>query len=184
MNDPSDEELVRQLQRGETGASIHLYGRYHVRIRNYCARLLENWAEAEDAAQDTYLKALQEIDSLVDPPSFRSWLFRIARNECLMTLRSRHAASSLDEVEAVCDDPTPLDEVIGHDLRNLVDQAIASLKPAYREALILRDIDGLTYAEIAYATQAPLSSVKFRIFKAREALADILGPQLDKRRKQ
>ncbi len=123
---------------------------------------------ADDLVQDTFVKARASLASLHTAASVRAWLFRIARNEALMNLREEHDV--LRASDEPLDESTPLDVLINMEQRDAVRRLLDMLRPQYREVLILREYEEMSYEEIAAVTEASLLSVKSRIFKARKAL--------------
>ncbi len=168
--EPNDSILVQRWKSGDRQAFTLLFRRYQNGVFAFCARMLRDSAAAEDAAQETFLKAHQAIASLADANAFRSWLFRIARNEVLMTLRN-HRTSALESAESVWSDDDPHRQAVSEEQHTILQSVLDQLKAEYREAIVLREFQQLTYAEIAAATNSTESAVKSRIFKARTALA-------------
>ena len=121
------------------------------------------------------MKLDREASQLQNLDAFKPWLFRIARNEALMILRRRGKRSEEDP-DSVWSEQTPLDALVRAETVELVQKFLFELKVEYREVLVLREYERLSYAEIALMTGASESSVKSRIFKARKALTDRLRP--------
>ena len=182
-HDPSEaRDFLARLATGDREAADELYRDLAGGVRRYCRHLLGDPASAEDAAQNTFLAVLGKAGQVRDGASLRSWVFRIARNECLLAARKRSHALPLDEEPGTPDDDTPLALVISGELRDAVRDAVRILPPIYREAIVLREFEGLSYREIADAIGMPVSTVKFRLFKARERLVELLQGVLDDRR--
>ncbi len=169
MHSASDEQLLQQLRSGDTAAFAELYERYKGRLYAYCLRFLRSEPWAEDAVHNTFLKMYTGVHSITSPHSFRLWIFRVARNEALMILRDRKKEASMDP-DAVWDDETPFDIVVRKEVHELAAQLLDKLSIAYREVIVLREFEQLSYAEIAGLTGTTVSSVKSRIFKARKAM--------------
>jgi RNA polymerase sigma-70 factor (ECF subfamily) len=125
----------------------------------------------------------RESGTLLNPESFRGWLFRIARNETLMHLR-RNRETELSDPDGIWEADTPLSIMEKTEERIIVQTLLSTLKKEYREVLHLREYQQLSYAEIARITGATESSVKSRIFKARQALAQKLAPWFRERTQQ
>lgn len=175
----SDETVVQQVRAGNSNAFGQFYEKYKSNIYAYCHRLLQNQSSAEDALQNTFMKAYQSISTLDDPAAFKYWLFMIARNEVYTILRkakSNGQIKSLDDSEEIWDEHTPFSEAVQTNNADIVQEILAQLKTEYREVLILREYEQLTYVEIAALTGDTESSVKSRIFKARKALTKKLKP--------
>jgi RNA polymerase sigma-70 factor, ECF subfamily len=175
VESPSDEHLVEQLRAGSAGAFEELYHRYKRHVFTFCVKLTGDRALAEDATHDTFIKMYHNAETLTDPGHFRSWLFTVARNEVFKMLRKHHRNGTL-VVESVWTDETPLTLTQEEDTKSIVTSCIASLKPEYREVLLLREYEGQSYEDIAAITGNTESSVKSRLFKARKALAEKLKP--------
>jgi RNA polymerase sigma-70 factor, ECF subfamily len=166
----SDEALLERLRTGDRGALGEIYERYKSRLYGYCFRLLRDEADAQDAVQEAFIKLSFGIGLIMKDAAFRTWIYRVARNESLMILRRRQTRSSTDP-DTLFDDRTPQDDAEEHDAVTAVHGALARLSLEYREALVLREFDGMSYAEIASLTESSLEAVKARIFRARRALA-------------
>lgn len=181
MDNLTDQQLLERLGAGDSGALTHLYKRYADRIFKYCQRLLGDGEAAGDAVQNTFLKLQKGTNGLAQPASFQSWLFRIARNEALMLIRHQHATTEIQD-DDVWDEETPLEKLMTMETTQIVQTALAALKIEYREVLMLREYEQLSYTEIASITGATESSVRSRLSKARKALAVKLEPFLKVRR--
>jgi RNA polymerase sigma-70 factor (ECF subfamily) len=176
----SDKELLEQLRLGSPSAFAQLYQRYKHRVYAYCNRLLRDEQSAEDAVQETFLKIHHSLHLLQKPEMFRPWLFSIARNEAYTHLRrTKHVENLENEEEVVWEENNPLDAVIETDTKDIIQHYLGLLKPYYRELLILREYEQLSYTEIARITGLTESAVKSGLFKARKALGKKLGPILD-----
>jgi RNA polymerase sigma-70 factor (ECF subfamily) len=168
-----DSELVERHQAGDREAFVSLYDRYKVKLYAYCFRLVRNSQDAEDAVHETFLKLFAGIDSLRHAAAFRTWLYRIARNEALMILRRSRGTVHVDP-DVLWDSTNPLQILVDKDKVAVIQQALTEMKIEYREVLILREYEGMTYAEIAEVTGASPDSVKSRLFKARRAMHETL----------
>ena len=171
----TDSVLVAKLQQGDRLAFEELYERNKNGVYTYCVRLLADSAAAEDATQDSFMKMFEGIRSIRQPELFRAWLFRIARNEALLRIRKTRKNGQIDD-EAVWDSDTPHERFVTNETSEIVRRLLQELKQEYREVLVLREYEQMTYAEIADLTGTTESSVKSRIFKARKALAARLKP--------
>ena len=142
--------------------------------------MLRDPAAAQDAAQETFLKMISKIHSVQQGTTLKSWLFSVARNEVLMVLRRNKIVpmESLNEEIEAYDPSTPLSLSIDSELKEKIMLAVAQLKPAYREAYLLRETEGMSYEEIASATGTTVSAVKTKLFKSRTALHAMLKPYL------
>jgi RNA polymerase sigma-70 factor (ECF subfamily) len=168
--------LAALLQEGDTSAFRTLFDRFRPSVYAYCARMLGDRNEAEDAAQETFIHALRDAPGLRSPERFRGWLFGIARHRVMMILRERRKAMLEKFDDDVWDDETPLTLAERSEIQLNVRNAVAALSPAYREVVLLRDFQHLSYAEIAIATESTEIAVKSRLHKARKALVATLTP--------
>jgi RNA polymerase sigma-70 factor (ECF subfamily) len=169
----SDEALLSLVQSGDRGAFTELYRRYRRALYAFCLRLLDDTQAAEDAVHETFMKLGTASASIAHPAALKSWLYTVARNEALMTIRGRQDGAPGGD-ESVWDEETPLSLAEKSDVRTFVQSALGCLKVEYREIILLREFEGLSYAEIASVTGDSASSVKSRLFKARRALAEKL----------
>jgi RNA polymerase sigma-70 factor (ECF subfamily) len=169
----SDLELIQGLHQGSNEAFAQVYERYSEGVYVYCAKILIDRQRAKDVVQETFLKIRQSSCQIRQGESFKSWIFRIARNECLMEIR-RHRRNSQLDLNSVWQEETPHDRYVDLERTEIVNGLLDSLKHDYREVLILRAYEDLSYAEIAAITGDTESSVKSRIFKARKAMCEKL----------
>ncbi len=182
-----DLALVVQTREGNRDAFAALVGRYQERVVNICARGVGDADAAHDVAQEVFIKAYRGLERFQGDSRFFTWLFRIATNEAISARRkrSRHdrvrsldgGAGGDDERRQDPPDTTyePSAEAMRHDEQAVVQRAIAELDDEQAQVILLRDIDGLSYQEIAEVLQAPIGSVKSRIHRARLALKDRLA---------
>lgn len=181
MTYPEDAELVGRCCKGDKAAFSALYEKYRRRVFAFCYSLTDSRETAEDVVQTTFLKAYQSLATLDDHRLFYYWLFTIARNEVYAHLRRRQGsgvATSLDDAEDVWDGESPHEQLVNEETHALVERGLALLKAEYREALILRQYESLSYAEIAAITGDSISAVESRLFKARKALSRLLAPYM------
>jgi RNA polymerase sigma-70 factor (ECF subfamily) len=174
VND-DDSQLLLLASTGDRRALALLYDRYRGVLYAFCLRILADASLAEDAVQETFLKLRSQGAGISNPGALRSWLYRVARNEALGMIRSRRNGTAVDP-DAVWDAETPHSSLERKDEGAVVRSALAGLRQEYREVIILREYDGLSYAEIAAVTGDTESSVKSRLFKARKAIAERLAP--------
>ncbi len=186
----SDLELVRRAQRGERGAFDLLVLRYQHKVVKLVARLLRDRTEAEDVAQEAFVKAYRALGSFRGDSAFYTWLYRIAVNTARNALASRQrrpldyeaglSESEQSAVEArMRHTDTPEATALSDEIHQAVNRAIADLPEDLRTAIILREVEGLSYEEIAAAMDCPVGTVRSRIFRAREAIDRILEPLID-----
>jgi RNA polymerase sigma factor (sigma-70 family) len=167
----ADEELVRRMRRGDQRAFEAIYERYRLPLHRYCHSIVRQREDAEEAFQATMLAAFRSLSAGEGREiALRPWLYRIAHNECVSTLRRRrrHEADELSGLEAASDDVAGRSE-LAEDLRQL--QAdLARLSEAQRSALVMRELGGLAHAEIGRALGREADSVKQLIYEARMSL--------------
>ncbi|MDP4669307.1 MAG: RNA polymerase sigma factor RpoE [Burkholderiaceae bacterium] len=190
----SDQVLVERVQAGDKKAFDLLVSKYHQRVIRLISRLVRNPAEVEDIAQEAFIKAYRSIGQFRGDSAFYTWLYRIAVNSAknaLMASNRRPIPMSdlmkSDEneegeawpVESAIDFQTPEALLASRQVAQTVDAAIESLAEDLRTAIMLREIEGLTYEEIAEAMNCPIGTVRSRIFRARETIAKQLRPLLD-----
>ena len=174
----SEHDLIIQVQQGDRLAFAELYERYKTSIYSYCLRLLADSQIAEDSTHETFLKMFSESRSLRSPESLRPWLFRIARNEVFTRIRKTRRNGHADDMD-VWDSNTPHEQFVAKETIEIIRRLLHELKQEYREVLVLREYEQMSYAEIADITGATESSVKSRIFKARKALTARLKPYFE-----
>ena len=186
----SDLELVRRAQKNERGAFDLLVLKYQHKVIKLVARLLRDPTEAEDVAQEAFVKAYRALGSFRGDSAFYTWLYRIAVNTARNSIASRQrrpldyeaelSESEQNNVAArLKHDDTPEATVLSEEIRQTVNSAIEQLPEDLRTAIVLREIEGLSYEEIATAMDCPVGTVRSRIFRAREAIDRALQPLLD-----
>jgi RNA polymerase sigma-70 factor, ECF subfamily len=173
-----DDELVRQARAGNVSAFEALVERHRDVVFRVASRILGP-ADAEDVTQDAFLRAFHRLGQFRGDSSFRSWVLRITHNVALNALERRRptvALPSREDEEALVDETerTPAEELEITERRERLARKLDEVRPVYRALLVLRDLEGLSYEEIAEVTEAPLGSVKGRLFRARRELIDVL----------
>jgi RNA polymerase sigma-70 factor, ECF subfamily len=185
----SDAQLVERVQRGDRGAFDLLVVKYQHKVLKLVGRLISNPAEAEDVAQEAFIKAYRALKSFRGDSAFYTWLYRIAINtakNALVAGGRRPVDFNLDlqdpeqfEIQArLKDSDTPEGMLLTEEIRQTVQQAMRDLPDDLRTAIMLRELDGLAYEEIAAAMGCPVGTVRSRIFRAREAIDKKLQPLL------
>ena len=172
----SDEALVAAAQAGERDALEVLLRRHHGRIYAVCRRLAGNDADAADATQEALLNIVRRLGTFDGRSRFTTWAHRVATNACLDELRrrGRRRAEPLPEDDHVATDAPGLGTTTS--LRLDLDVALARLPEEFRVAVVLRDVAGHDYAEIAAILDLPPGTVRSRIARGRARLADLLDP--------
>jgi len=186
----SDQEVVLQAREGLEAAYRELIRRYERPIFSLVYRMVRDRALAEDLSQETFIKALNAIDSYRPEYKFSSWIFKIANNAAIDQIRRRELdtlsldgsphATTPDEIEATALQVSarglsPLEALESSELGGQIEQAIGRLRPEYRSCILLRHVEGLAYEEIAELLDLPLGTVKTYIHRARNELRDLLA---------
>lgn len=181
MGQPSDEALAQRAQAGDADAFAELVLRYQRTVLNLAYRMLGDAQQAEDVAQDVFLRAYQSLAQFDPARRFFSWLYRIAINRCLST-RAQRSPDRLGPAaaELIADGAaTPEQQALRDESQAVVRQAIAALPEHERALVALRYGADLSYEEIAATLQLPLGTVKVRLFRARQRLAGLLHEEYD-----
>ncbi len=176
-----DRELVGRARRGDREAFTQLMLQYQVPLYNMALRMVGGPEDAADIAQEAFLRAWEKIRTLRDAP-FKSWLFQIAANLCYDHFRRGRRFGVMPEEEQQSakvvglglPTPDPQERAEAGERNRIVRDAIAALEPEMRIAVILRDLNGLSYEEIAAVLRVPLGTVKSRIARGREAVQERL----------
>ncbi|HEX7951655.1 MAG TPA: sigma-70 family RNA polymerase sigma factor [Burkholderiales bacterium] len=187
-----DAELVRLAQAGDAKAFEALVVKYQRRIARHVARYVRNSGDVEDIVQDVFIRAHRGLGSFRGDSAFFSWLYRIATNASLSHLkRSRNDVLLGDDAPeeraeafepGVSDAADPERTLMAKQIADTVQKALARLQPDLAEALMLYEVEGKPYAEIAGMLDIPIGTVRTRIFRAREFIAKRLEPVLDPQR--
>jgi RNA polymerase sigma-70 factor (ECF subfamily) len=174
--DPRDEtSLAQALLAGEADAFERFVNHFRSKIFHYSWLMCGSPDDAEEVAQETLLKVFESFDQLREPARVRAWVFRIARNVCLMQRRkSVFAPPALEELPSdsnLTDAGSGPDErVLRGELRNVIDRVIAELPPLYRAVVLLRDMEELSTEETAQVLDLPIDVVKTRLHRGRAAM--------------
>lgn len=185
-----DEDLVRRVQRGDKSAFDFLVIKYQHKIIQLVNRYVKDPSEAQDVAQEAFIKAYRALGSFRGEATFYTWLYRIAINTAknyLLSRARRNANYQVDiqEAEALENAPqlqgleTPERLLLNQEIIDVISAAIDELPEEMRTAIILREFDGMSYEEIAEAMDCPVGTVRSRIFRAREAIDTKLNPLLE-----
>lgn len=177
-----DGAAVGRVQQGDARAFDELVVKYQDRLVNYVRALGAGHADAEDAAQEAFLRAFRGLGRFRRLSHFKTWLYQIATNVTRTAARRRaarpEAASGLlADAEAGASPPAGADDLEARIVaRDRLDRALAALPEDLRQAVVLRDVEGWEYREIAAMVGVPIGTVESRIFRARRRLRDLLGP--------
>ena len=185
-------ELVAAARRGDAGAFEELVTMTQDRLYNLTYRMTGRHEEAEDALQETYLRAHRSLGSFEGTSQFYTWLYRIAVNACLsrgrkVSRRQEYEAVSIDAPAASSDGASPLagsfasgegdpgEAASRAERADRVHRAIGELTEEYRTVIVLRDIEGLSYDEVGKVTGSSRAAIKSRLHRARQRLSELLG---------
>ncbi len=193
-----DAELVARVQRGDQKAFEMLVVKYQRRIERLIARMIRDVDLVEDLAQETFIRAYRALPGFRGESAFYTWLYRIAVNTAkkamiglkrnpVFTEASMGGAGDDDDENSLAidrdlsDGETPESVLASRQVAEAVNVAVAALSEDLRQAITLREIEGMSYEEIAELMNCPIGTVRSRIFRAREAIATRLRPLLDTR---
>jgi RNA polymerase sigma-70 factor (ECF subfamily) len=187
----ADAKLVARVQQGDKRAYDLLVLKYQRKIMRLLSRMVREPSEVEDVAQEAFIKAYRALPQFRGDSAFYTWLYRIAIN----TARNWQASSqrrpmsssivsneddeTFDQIDNLTDISTPESVLASRQVVNTVNAAIDALPEELRTAIVLREIEGMSYEDIAHAMGCPIGTVRSRIFRAREAIAVQLRPVLD-----
>ena len=185
-----DQALVLRVQQGDKSAFDLLVIKYQHRIMHLVNRYVKDPSEAEDVAQDTFIKAYRALADFRGESAFYTWLYRIAINTAknyLLSRSRRHFDYEIDVLEAeqvenaaqLKDMDTPDNLLMNEQIVKVIKDAIEKLPEEMRIAITLREFEGMSYEEIAEAMDCPIGTVRSRIFRAREAIDEKLKPMLN-----
>ncbi|MCG6937202.1 MAG: RNA polymerase sigma factor RpoE [Gammaproteobacteria bacterium] len=185
-----DQELVARVQQGDNKAFDLLVLKYQVRLSKLVSRFLRNQSDVQDVVQEAFIKAFRALPSFRGDSAFYTWLYRIGINTAknhLVAQSRKNPANGIDAQEAedygasewLKEYSSPEREALTAELEKTIYQAMGDLPPDLREAITLREIEGLSYEEIAEVMDCPVGTVRSRIFRAREAIDNKLEPMLD-----
>jgi RNA polymerase sigma-70 factor, ECF subfamily len=186
----NDQQLVQRVQAGDKAAFNLLVLKYQHRVLKLVGRFVSDPTEAEDVAQEAFIKAYRALASFRGDSAFYTWLYRIAINtakNALVSSRRRPVDFDLDLQDPeqydrhakLKESDTPEGVLLTEEIREVVEKAMEQLPEDLRTAIVLRELEGLSYEEIAEAMDCPVGTVRSRIFRAREAIDKKLKPLLD-----
>lgn len=177
-----DQEIITRVLGGDYNAFETLVDKYQARVYRHLRKMVRDTSQVEDLLQETFLSAYRGLKGFSGNSSFSTWLFRIATNAALMFLR-KHQPEMMEYDDSIAGDSnvmtapgspefvsTPLDILLSHEGRTLLEKAIDQLPVSYRSVLILRDVDGFSIQEAAGILDASIPAVKSRLHRARNLL--------------
>ena len=185
-----DQELVVRVQQGDNKAFDLLVLKYQLRLSKLVSRFLRNQSDVPDVVQESFIKAYRALPNFRGESAFYTWLYRIAINTAknhLVSQSRKSPANSIDVQDAedygasewLKEYASPEREALAEELKSTIYMAIDDLPSDLREAITLREIEGLSYEDIAAVMDCPIGTVRSRIFRAREAIDGKLEPILD-----
>ena len=186
-----DRQLVERAQRGDKQAFSLLVEKYQRKLARLLSRFIRDQAEVEDVTQEAFIKAYRALPAFRGDSAFYTWLYRIGINTAknyLMALGRRAPTSTeveaedaegFEEGEQLRDINTPESLLLSKEIAETVNATIEKLPEELRKAIQMREIEGMSYEDIAQAMDCPIGTVRSRIFRAREAIAEQLRPLLD-----
>ncbi len=185
-NESTDKELVKRVQKGDKGAFDLLVLRYEHKIVNLVMRYVRDPEQALDITQEAFIKAYRALPRFRGDSAFYTWLYRIAVNTAKNYLAAQRRRPT--DIELDLQDPdqyglnaklketdTPEGVILSQELKDTLERAIAALPEDLRTAIILRELDGMSYEEIAQTMDCPVGTVRSRIFRARDAIGKKVG---------
>ena len=181
-----DRVLIKRAKQGDLAAFTELVEQYKDRIYGFLYRYTGSREDAYDLSQEVFIKVFTHLESFDEKQRFSPWIFRIASNTAVDALRRRKQVVYLDEpvnndeqlyMQIPSNGDTPETSLEYHDLKGSLEHVILALSPTYREPLLLRLTDNMSYDEISEILKIPISTVKTRIFRARDMLRNTLVAQ-------
>ncbi|MGV8942374.1 MAG: RNA polymerase sigma factor RpoE [Lysobacter sp.] len=185
-----DQDLVRRVQQGDSTAFDALVRKYQHRIVGLIGRYISDWSECQDVAQEAFMRAYRALPNFRGDAQFYTWLHRIAVNTAKNHLVAQNRRPPTDDIDVgdaeqfdtgirLRDTDTPERELMRQEVEQAVMRVVDGLPEDLRVAISLREVDGLSYDEIAQKMGCPIGTVRSRIFRAREAIDQELRPLLD-----
>ncbi len=171
-----EKEWILEAQKGDGEAFCALIGKYENQIYNIAYKFMQNSFDAQDAAQDAIIKMYGSIRKFSFQSAFSTWMYRVVANTCLDLIRRRKPSVPMEEYTdaAVSRDGNPDEQAQNNELGRSIRAAVQELSEKYRTVLILKDMEGLKYEEVAEILSITPGTVKSRLFRAREKLRRIL----------
>jgi RNA polymerase sigma-70 factor (ECF subfamily) len=184
-----DQDLVERVQKGDKRAFDLLVRKYQHKVVGVISRYISDWSECQDVAQETFIRAYRAIQSFRGDSQFYTWVYKIATNTAKNHLVSQGRRPPTDDVSIddavqldggarLKDRATPEHELLRQEIEQTVFAAVEELPEDLKTAITLREVDGLSYEEIAETMNCPIGTVRSRIFRARDAIDQKLRPLL------
>lgn len=176
-----DRALIQRYQQGDQAAAEAIFRRYHPMIHALAVRMLGNGGDVEDAVQEAFIRAFRGLKTFRGESALKTWIYRVATNVCLTYLERMKRVQTLDSLDEpigeegsetkgaviASDERRPEEALLSSELGERIQAALDHLSPEFRAVLVLRDIEGLSYEEVAETTGANLGTVKSRLARAR-----------------
>lgn len=181
LHEQSDSAIVESIRAGDDAAFDELMRRYKRPVVNFVYRMLSDSAEADDVAQEVFVRVYQHIDDYKPRTKFSTWLFALAHNAAIDRLRwrKRHPTEALEELAPIADGSTVTAEVNAREIGEYIAVAVAALPEDQRTAIALSEYHGMSYAEIAGIMRCSEKSVESRLYRAKQTLRERLKFLLD-----
>jgi RNA polymerase sigma-70 factor (ECF subfamily) len=186
-----DLALVERVRRGDRHAFDLLVIKYQRKIMRLLSRMIHDPADIEDVAQEAFVKAYRALPQFRGDSAFYTWLYRIAintarnwqaanfRRPTTVSVLENDEGETFDQIDGLSDQSTPESMMASRQIAQTVNEAIEALPEDLRTAIVLREIEGMSYEDIASTMQCPIGTVRSRIFRAREAIASRLRPVME-----
>lgn len=176
-----ERQLIQRFQRGDQSAAEAIFRRYHPMVHGLATRMLGSGGDVEDAVQEVFIRAFRGLKTFRGESALKTWLYRVATNVCLTYAERAKRQQVVESLDAplgeegsetrgsllASDDRPPEEALLGQELGSQIQAALDQLSPEFRAVLILRDLEGLSYEEVAATTGANLGTVKSRLARAR-----------------
>jgi len=172
LHEQPDSELVRQIQSGDAAAFDELMRRYKRPVVNFAFRMLGSAEDADDVAQDVFVRVYRNLDTYRPETKFSTWLFALARNAAIDRLRwrTRHPTESMESAPEISASSGTAEEVNAREIGEMIGAAVAELPEDQRTALVLSEYHGMTCAEVAAVMRCSEKSVESRLYRAKQTL--------------
>lgn len=187
--DESDQQLVKRVQKGDKKAFDLLVLKYQYKVQAVISRFIRDHSEVQDVAQEAFIKAYRALGNFRGDSQFYTWLYRIAVNTAKNHLVTRNRRPPSDDVdiadaehygggEYLKENDTPEGDMYRGELEKVVNKALSDLPEDLRTAISLRELEGMSYEDIAAVMSCPVGTVRSRIFRAREAITERIRPAM------